>query len=91
MVCSLAQTYVNISGEECTFVQNEAHSGGTIYARETNVDVHSQSLLLVSNTAVETGAGAVHLSEASLTFFCDNSRAKESTVELGTASNEIIH
>lgn len=48
-ICSFIQTSISIGGE-CTFVRNQAHSSGAIYASESDVDVHSKSLLMTNNT-----------------------------------------
>ena len=67
-----------------TFVQNEAHIGGVIYASFSRVAVHGQRLLIANNTAVDAGGavcgystvignkatsgGAVHLTKSQLFF-----------------------
>ena len=74
VLCSLNQTKLIILGDNCTFVGNQAHRGGVIYASESKVDVHCQSVLLANNTATDTGSGgAVYLSKTYLTFFNRNS------------------
>ena len=67
VVCSLIHTELNIAGGNCTFVGNQARSGGAVYVGEGSVTVHSKSLLVTNNIAVESGGG-VYLSKANLTF-----------------------
>ena len=73
MVCSLIQTELNITGDKlkCTFVRNQAQCGGAVYASESGVTLHSKSILMSINSAVESG-GAIYLSKReeafSLTF-----------------------
>ena len=67
VICSFIQTQFNITGDNCTFVGNQAQNGGAVYARESGVTVHSISLLMSNNSAVESG-GAMYLSKTNLTF-----------------------
>ena len=66
--CSLIHTELNIVGENCTLIGNQAHKGGVAYASESRVNVYSEYLLMANNTAVDTG-GTLCLSKANLTFF----------------------
>ena len=86
VVCSLMQTELSIGGDECNFVGNVAHSGGVVYATESRVDVHSQSVLMDNNTASETG-GAIHLSKTHLTFFSNNNMGMNNATELGAEND----
>ena len=67
VICSLIQTELNITGDNCTFVGNQAQNGGAVYASESGVTVCSKSLLMSNNSAVESG-GAMYLSKTNLTF-----------------------
>ena len=67
VVCSLIQTKFVVAGDNCTFVGNQARSGGAVYASESSVTVHSKSLLMTNNSAVESG-GVIYLYKVSLTF-----------------------
>ena len=67
VICSFIQTQFNITGDNCTFVGNQAQNGGAVYASESGVTVHSKSLLMSNNSAVESG-GAMYLSKTNLTF-----------------------
>ena len=67
-----------------TFVQNKARAGGVVYASSSIAKVHSQRLLIVNNTAIDTeravcgystvsiykftSGGAVHLTQSQLIF-----------------------
>ena len=67
VICSLIQTQLNIIGDNCTFVGNQAQNGGAVYASDSGVTVCSKSLLMSNNSAVESG-GAMYLSQTNLTF-----------------------
>ena len=71
--CLLIQTELTIMGSDygCTFVGNQAQSGGVTYASESEVAVHSQTLQMDNNTARDNG-GAVYLSKANLKIFGGN-------------------
>ena len=70
VVCLLFQSELNITGDNC-FIGNQAHTGGVVYASESIINIHNQTLLMVNNTAIESG-GAVYLAAASLTLFSGN-------------------
>ena len=70
VVCLPLQSELNITGDNC-FIGNQAHTGGVVYASESIINIHSQTLLMANNTAIESG-GAVYLAAASLTFFSGN-------------------
>ena len=54
-------------------VQNQANSGGALYAINSRVKVHNKRLLMANNTAKDTG-GAVYLFKANLSFVSGNNR-----------------
>ena len=66
---SIKTELFTISDNVCIFSGNQAHRGGVIYANESNlkVNVHSQTLLMANNTAVDIG-GAVYLFKTNLTI-----------------------
>ena len=54
-------------------VQNQANSGGALYAINSRVKVHNKRLLMANNTAKDTG-GAMYLFKANLSFVSGNNR-----------------
>ena len=59
------QTKFIIAGVHSTFIGNQAQNGGAIHAIDSKVDVASQSLLMVNNTAFYSG-GAIYTSKVNL-------------------------
>ena len=82
VVCSLIQTEFNITGDKCTFDRNQAQNGGAVYASESGVSVHSKSLLISNNSAVESG-GAIYLSKTNLTYMNGKSMLTRNTANNG--------
>ena len=70
-LCLLIQTKLTITDNN-SFIGNKAHSGGVIYASESNVNVHCQTLQIVNNTAMDTG-GAMHLFKTNFTILSGSS------------------
>ena len=66
------QTELIIAGVNCTFVGNQAQSGGAIYAIDSKVDSTSQTLLMANNTAFNSG-GALYTSKVNLNLSSENS------------------
>ena len=81
--CLLFQSEINISGES-SFVGNQAHSGGIIHARGSSVNIYSQSLLMVNNSAIDTG-GAIDMYMTNLTFFNGSMRLFQNQARRGGA------
>lgn len=71
VVCSLIRTKLNITGDQNKFIRNQAKSGGVIYASESTVFLHSQSILMSNNEVVESG-GALYLYKAKFSFISGN-------------------
>ena len=82
-ICLLSQSKLNFSGDN-SFHGNQALIGGVIYAVESIINVHSQSLLMTNNTAIVTG-GAIYLSIANLTFFGGNTSFIQNQAQNGGA------
>ena len=82
-ICLLSQSKLNFTGDN-SFHGNQALIGGVIYAVESVINVHSQSLLVTNNTAIETG-GAIYLSTANLTFFGGNTSFIQNQAQNGGA------
>ena len=70
VVCLLFQSELNMTGDNY-LIGNQARSGGIAYTRESTINIHSQTLLMANNTAIESG-GAVYLATSSLIFFSGN-------------------
>ena len=84
VLCSLFQTELTITGDNCTFIGNQGYRGGVVYASESKINVYSRTLLLANNTAVDAG-GAVHLSNANITFFNEHNIIEENVAKSGGA------
>ena len=67
VVYSLFQTELLITGHSSNFIGNQAHRGGVVYASESSINIQSRVLLIANNTAINDG-GALHLSNANVTF-----------------------
>ena len=65
------QCELSITGDECIFTENRARCGGVIYARDSKIDINSQSLLMANNTANEAG-GVAQLLKTNATFLNSN-------------------
>ena len=52
VLCLLFQTDLTINGENCTFIGNQGHKGGAIYASESEINAHCQALLLANSRAI---------------------------------------
>ena len=84
VLCSLFYTKFIIMGDNCTFIGNQGYRGGVVYASESKINVYSRTLLLANNTAVDAG-GAVHLSNANITFFNEHNIIEENVAKSGGA------
>ena len=82
VIYSLIQTQLNITGDNCTFVRNQAQNGGAVYASESGVTVCSKRLLMSNNSAEESG-GAMYLSKTKLTFMNGKSMLTRNTANNG--------
>ena len=92
VICLPFQSELNITGDNC-FIGNQAHTGGVVYASESIINIHSQTLLMANNTAIESG-GAVYLAAASLTLFSGNNMLVGNQAHSGGvvyARESIIH
>ena len=63
---------ITVTLERNTFIENQAHNGGVIYASEIKVGVCCQFVLMANNTAIVTG-GAIYVFKANLSIFSGNS------------------
>ena len=82
---------LNITGGN-SFTGNQARSGGVAYTCESSINIHSQTLTMANNTAVETG-GAVHLSAANLFFLEGYNKLVQNQAQSGAAlyaTNSIV-
>ena len=82
---------LNITGGN-SFTGNQARSGGVAYTRESSINIHSQTLIMANNRAVETG-GAVHLSAANLFFLEGYNKLVQNQAQSGAAlyaTNSIV-
>ena len=63
---------LEITGKECSFIENQAQNGGVICANyNSTVKLNAEILFMVNNTANGSG-GALHLSRSNLISFCSN-------------------
>ena len=67
VVYSLFQTELIITGNSSNFIGNQGHRGGVVYASESSINICSRNLLMANNAAINNG-GALHLSNANVTF-----------------------
>ena len=67
---SLLQNEITITGNNCTFIGNQAHSGGVIRANDSKVNIQSQTFLMENNIVMDAG-GAMYLSNTNLTLFSE--------------------
>ena len=54
-------------GNNCTFIRNQGHRGGVVYARESKINVCCQIMLMANNTATYIG-GVIYLSRANISL-----------------------
>ena len=73
----------NITGDN-TFIGNQARSRGIAYIKESITNIHSQTLLMANNTAIENG-GAIYSLASNLTFFSGNHELVENETHNGGA------
>ena len=66
VIFSLINTTLRMSGENCSFLRNQAGNGGVIYAYYCRVEIYAQYVSMVNNIANDSG-GALHLSGSHLT------------------------
>ena len=68
---------MTIVDDHCTFFGNQTHNGGAIYmyANNSKLNIQSQTLLVVNNTARATG-GTFYLSNTTLSFYSGNKKQK---------------
>ena len=81
---SQMKTQLKITGQECSFIGNLAQNGGAIRADYSTVELNTQTLLIASNTANESG-GALFLSRSNLTSFCGTLGMTENQAKNGGA------
>ena len=62
---------MTIVGDHCTFFRNQTHNGGAIYmyANNSKLNIQSQTLLVVNNTARATGGTLIFTFPTLLSHF----------------------